>query len=239
MIPIVFLVFIFVVIIVIVRSNNLSQQRWMQGFVFKTFILSYLVILLLSAAIFPLLPFKQIEGKMVESDKMIDEIHNDFYESIGNMEKPDLEKMVLRNSYEIDFADETLYISSEDDGFYTDVIVERRSDLNEKIKVMVYSTPSIVDNIDVTDDMPSFLVDWNNKNDGKNNELMLSYPKERYEIYFSKFNKEFPITQFTEERSQNDNYFQSYFGHSFLYIEVPENVNVQTELEYINLYYVN
>lgn len=231
-----FFAILIMLVVLSVKSIRTSHKKWMYGNIFKYFFLIYFVVLLISAAVFPFIPFHSAEADIYNGDVSLGivAIHDEFYDSIFNNEKPNLNQMEMRDSYEWDFEKETLKLSTNDANFYGTVIVEKVEGLQGKIKAENYVIPSVIDNILITDELPAFQLQWN---DGV---ISISQPGEpnKKEIIISHFHKEFTITQFTDDPSifRTDSY--SVLGGAFLYLQVPENVNVKSNTENIFISYV-
>lgn len=237
LISLIFIVALIMLVVLSVKSIRASQKKWMHGNMLKYIFLIYFGVLLISAVVFPFIPFQSVEERVYngDADRVIARIHDDFYENIFDNKKPNLNQMDLRETYEWDFDHDTLHLSSRDTDFYGTVIVEKIEDLQEKIKAESYVMPSVIDNIFITEDLPAFHLQWD---DGV---ISISHlgGREINEIIMSQFQKEFTISQFTDDPTifRTDSY--SVLGEPFLYLQVPENVNIKTNTENIFVHYVN
>src|SRR5690554_646112 len=96
------LLIIFTLSILSAQSKNSRWGSFFQGRKLKVVLFSYFILLVLSAAVFPFVSFSSVsDAQVMDVETEIREIHEDFYNSLVNNKKPNLEKMDLRETFEV------------------------------------------------------------------------------------------------------------------------------------------
>src|SRR5690554_6037688 len=200
------LLLMILIIVLIARSANSGSKKYFQGRKLKMILLTYLLILLLSAAIYPFIQIQMIDDEGNRGFDDVIAIQDKYFESISQEKKPSFEGMEVRDENEWDFHEDTLYLSTNHTEFFGSIIIEKVDSLKGKIKAVNYVSPSIVDGIEFTSAMPSLSMKLTN------NILSFGLPLEQHEVRLALLKKEFTIAQFTDEGSLFSSHSYSVLG---------------------------
>lgn len=208
----------------------------------------YIVILLIAVVLFFLDPFpaKSTFDKEVDMDKMMRSyaILNDV---VYDGKSIDIFDDYIENKWEFEFKENQFSIQQENDS-YMYIIIDEKEEDDGIIEVTTYRTPTIVEGIDITDQLDPVGVTFSS------NTLQIMPAYNRFK--FVTFEQEFTSKQFSpheSELSEGDfwgmdgaegyDMEQSYYdrtvhsGEDLLYIRIPKGIKVNESdelyLEYV------
>ncbi|MBP3949966.1 hypothetical protein [Bacillus suaedae] len=176
----------------------------------------YVVLLLVSVAIYAYTPTSEVRFEMVEEEP---EQQIDLYNLLEESRFDELEDYKLKE-WSIPIGDRIHF--TVDDDYYGPSIIVKRIQKPGQLRGAFYATDHIINGIDVSEHIKPIEIQQTG------NELLLVPPKE-YELTFAEEQKEFTITQFTEKQIDHDRMGSSvWYGETILYLEIPEGVEVSS-----------
>lgn len=206
---------IFVVLIAFILAKVFKNVGQFLGHgVLKTAVFVYIGLLLLSVLAYAFIPINNASIEMVYDEP--EDIH--LYEMLDQGQFDQAEKYKLQE-WELSVGD-TVHFTVYDQYYYGPSMLVKRTSETDQLRATFYATDYIVNGINVSDKIKPITISQ------KGNELVMIPPKET-EVKFAAEHKEFTITQFTEEDS-DDIYRGSsiWHGQTILYVEIPEGVEV-------------
>lgn len=208
--------------VLLLLSKGLKQVHFTSSVKNNSWILGgYIVILLCSMVVFFLMPnAERLEWKSeadLESGFLV-------YEKLMN--KEDIEERYVLSKERYDLSGKEVEIISQDNysnGYQ--IMFEKSPDLEGEIEVIIYKGILTIEQLDISDELPSPSITFSN---GK---LEVGNP-----AYFEKrmayTAPEFPFAQFSGQRSNTQGYAHS-SSNPIIYIKVPEEVIVNWDQEYM------
>jgi hypothetical protein len=227
---------IFIIVIIIIATSAVRAAMQKATFInprsIRWILLGYIVLLMVSVVVSYTIP--QDDEKVIGPGTSIEDAENfvqNFHEAIsrGNLSK--VEGIFTINDWSFPLHESGLHFKlNQEDQSGMRLLIERKADNDGKVEVFHYTTPYIVQGIDVSE----YLVN-SPKVELENGVLSITRP-ERSQIRLARFHREFTITQFTGENIFSDDYY-GLIGESVLYVKVPEIVQITAD-EYIYFEYV-
>lgn len=181
----------------------------------------YVIILLIATGAFYITPKPESFGEEdagLDNSEDVDESIHQIYDDAHNGTMSDEYDLYIKQKEEIELADHTLALGSVS-GESIPVFVDEKDENDGMVGATLYSTPTLVNGVDITDEIPDVRIETSS------NEVTL-IPPEETEVSFTSFEREFSLTQFTGERNRLGVNIER--GGSLLYLRVPKN----SELEY-------
>ncbi len=217
----IFLLIILIGLFVLVVKNI---RRLLTPSRFKWIFIVYLIVLLSSPLVLFMLPKEDFLDMEFVSERTLEEAHRawEFYDwaMVGKPDEfeGDINK---QDEWEFEFAGDELELAGFKADFDLRIIIERKDVRDEKIEVISYETRTIVEGVDVTDEINRPKVTF------QDSSLVLTNLVPNY-IKSAKFNKEFVFTQLEgENRSQEQLLRPNVIGWQVLYVRIPENVEIK------------
>lgn len=217
LVPFLIILIIILGIVKILRSGRMkkvlqgSRLRWMLG--------GYVAILLICTGVSPLLPYKEVNYKIINNSQDIDKESTELYEAAieGNIDKIDNNYITKR--WSLGYEEQELNIATENDELIsTAVIVERKTVNDGKIEALHFKTRSGVNNMEITELEKPITVELNGKT------LTIMNP-EKVKLKFSQFQQAFTVNQFTSEKPFRHS-TRFYGGTSILYLKIPKDLKL-------------
>lgn len=217
-IPAILLIIILIVGVLIARV--ILRNKFVFGKQIKILFYSYVVVLLVSLIVSLILP-KQVEtlSKPIETDG-IPSLYT-FLDEEDQWDMDGLEKY-KHDVAELPFDETELYLDV--DGFV--YVIEKRQDSDKKIEIAHYRTPTFVNGIDISKEIPGLIYEVHDQG-------LYIYLDEQVDLEIRQ--QPFPYQLFSKKHSNNDSEMSIHFGDELLYITVPEDITVTYE-EYLNVY---
>ncbi|NWQ42495.1 hypothetical protein MLOOGBEN_17470 [Bacillus sp. EB106-08-02-XG196] len=217
LLPFLIILIIILGIVRILRSGRMkkvlqgSRLRWMLG--------GYVVILLICTGVSPLLPYKEVNYKIINNSQDIDKESTELYEAAvkGNIDK--IDNKFVSKVWSLGYEERELNITTENDELIsTAVIVERKTANDGKIEALHFKTRSGVNNMEITELEKPITVELNGKT------LTIMNP-EKVKLKFSQFQQAFTVNQFTGEKPFRHS-TRFYGGTSILYLKIPKDLKL-------------
>lgn len=199
----------------------------LRGHVGKWLILGYSAILLVSVLMY----YVFIKPNIIYSEQVEMTDWFDMYPYASGLSDLSELKAYKKDSQSYPFVAEQLNLTVLG-ALYGDplfVRVEKSEMLKEQIELDYYESPTAIDGIDISIEVPK--VEFNMVND----ELTMSLP-EQTDIYVTSYKNEFPFNQFIND--QFDFYINVLFPERLIVLRVPENLRVVGN-DMVNIYEVN
>jgi hypothetical protein len=165
------LIIISIVIAITATVGKIMKRTVKKGgkYKYSTRVLSvvggYIVLLVISMGVDALLPVKAvIEEKIVDSQGL-DQESIDLYMAATEGRIAEQGTSLIRKEWNLNYEGETLNVESQNDEYLEiQIVVERKKDNDGKIEALYYSTPSIVNDMDITGKInpPSIELENNN-----------------------------------------------------------------------------
>ncbi|MBS4179028.1 hypothetical protein [Lederbergia citrea] len=206
--------------ILIMQGVNSSNKRIKSKRLIKTILGCYLAILLLSIALYGLLPTKASQVVVVkekEADQITDHLYTDIFN--GKIQKVDL--TFIKDKWTLDYKGEKLKIVQTEGFFEGTIVVERKLENDGEIEGTYYAS-TIVGGIDVTKEIEPVRVRL------VGSKLELAGMPETVNLEYAISKKEFIVNQFTGESFvQSDS--DAYRDFQVLYLRIPRNLDLIDE----------
>lgn len=190
---------------------------------------AYLVVLLIGSVIAAIIPASsEFEGKLLSEEEINDQskLNDQIYQQVQLGKVDEIEGISVKEQWEFPFEGKKLNIDLINTDYGTMLtFVEKVSSLKGKIESSYYLTKYSIENVDITDRVPS--------PDLKFDESKLSLlPGSVVEISIAKLSRPFPFNQFTDKAPS---FFEGMNrGMDFVYIRVPEGTEIEGEVWVIN-----
>jgi len=183
----------------------------------------YVAVLFVCLIAYFILSKPEWEAANVTSDKQHYAQMNDVKSALHKGDV-DQVKNNLINEQLFNYEGEVLYLEQvEGDNNWFSILIERKSENDGVIEVKQYNTGTTLNNINVTDKVKPFRLNVEG-------EVLRVMDAEPTTIHFTFYKKEFPISQFTEEKESNHEYgTNSYMGADVIYLRIPNDVLVKNE----------
>lgn len=209
-------------------SNKFISPRFMNGSGTTKIFIGYMVVLLCAGLLSFLIP----KGESYQGDYLTDQeiqqnerLNGDIYSIVesGNIEEA--EGLTKMKSWEFPLEGKPLNINAL--SMNATVFIEKVKSLENQVKVTHYSTFSYIDNIDITDRFTSPDIHL------AETELKI-FPQEPVNVELVKYTNAFPFNQFAEDGEQFNGGYGMMQGLNFIYIKVPEDIEVSGDGYVIN-----
>ena len=195
---------------------------------YKTIITAYSAVLLASLAVFYLFPrYASMQGRPGGANDYSG-LYEAFYEAAFDGRLEEYDGACLREQQSFNYRGDRLEIKT--DGQYTDImiIVERTAPESGQIVVSEYMSDAFL-----TVKAEPFSVSLSGGS------LIIANPP-FYNIVFTAFYKERPVTQFQEnDPPERDYLFLNSLHHRLLYFKIPAGVNISYDSNSLNLFELN
>jgi hypothetical protein len=203
------------------KKNNVGAKKiqWMLS--------GYLVLLVIATLLaITLLPAKYTAGEILSKREIseIEKAQSDMTDSInkGKFNEDDYKKaFVKKKSWSIPYSGAILNVSlSDEENFYSMVVVEQKNSNDGKIDAVYYMGRSIVDGIDITNKgkKPTFKVE--------DSRLIVGNPEVK-EIKMAKFSTGFAFDQFSGKPGLFSLGHNSTHGLSVIHLKVPKGLEIK------------
>ncbi|WP_226038047.1 hypothetical protein [Aquibacillus saliphilus] len=220
LLPLIIMIGLIVVIVVIVKKNDLFRINQMSGNKIKWVLSIYGIILLASIVVFFSLPDDEITSiSQVDSEK-IERSNQELYNRahLGTLEQS--KQITVKEKWQFDVKEQFLQVTSNGEENQDIIIfVERKESNDGEIDVVKYATESLVNH-------GGYQVELNN------NKLIVQQP-DKMDYHFAIFTNEFSITQFTGEKRLH--FPTSAIEAELLYIRIPKDLELTGEVQFVEL----
>ncbi|MBY7142134.1 hypothetical protein KFZ56_03315 [Virgibacillus sp. NKC19-3] len=175
----------------------------------------YVITLLMAMLVFFFLPIENDTAED-ESGEAVDSPI--LYQAVQNGNMDEIDEDYVRGAWNYTFEEDTLDIEAPgNDVNPINIFVEQIDDLTHEVEVVSYQTPTFMNGVNVTNDIPTpeaaLVAD-----------VLTVRKPEPQDVHFSVFKSEFPIRQFSGDSlfGQRTNHI----SNELIYIRVPERVDV-------------
>jgi|GEM_PF-7128061 len=230
--PLVLLLILIVLIYSI--SKNIGKIPILQKLKIKWALVIYGAILLLALLFSYLIPAGDSsvypavsETERNEAEKAGELLVKAAYDR-KNIRKENIEDVEINDQSTIPFEGEQLEISVEETYGPLTVLVERKLENDQKIEYIEYHTKTIIENLDLTDEIDPLSVSIEG-------ELLRVMNGGFKDIRIGMFDKEFTISQFTSDNGVelfDDSHHV--WGEHVLFLRIPKGVEVIDKYEYVH-----
>ncbi|SDP30344.1 hypothetical protein [Halobacillus aidingensis] len=182
-------------------------------------LISYSVLLVVSAVIFLAIPLGSIELKGQEKEEKEEQKSQQFYEAVQEGKLDEIEEWRI-HEWSFPFDKEQLILQVlENDVNGINIFVERTDDLTETVEAFYYQTPLMINGYEVEEKyMPAVSMVMT---------TLSIYPGEKLNLKYKMFGSEFPFRLFDKENgSMWGDTTVSHWNGTALYIRVPEGLDV-------------
>ncbi|GGK35146.1 hypothetical protein GCM10010965_30150 [Caldalkalibacillus thermarum] len=194
------------------RFWTLNRLKWLSG--------AYLLILLLALALYYGLPIKETSELRTISYEEAEQRRLDFYRAVEQGKLAELEQDDFREQWRFETYVERLYIKLNKvypEEISSELIVEQTDDTEGAIEVRYIMTPTVIEGIDLTDQLDPPRVDLQGEH------LFIHFP-DHQEVRLAHFSKAFTIKQFSTPEYMEG---VSVPGASALYIRLPQHIELE------------
>lgn len=205
----------------LIKRKPTVRKRWISSRKMHYLLAGYIVILIISAVVYFLLPKEEIAANK-ETLKSMDEVlkESDNVNSFayqGDFKKIDDKYVKERISFP--YEEDTLEIdqSAALSGQWLIVVEKKESDDN-LIDIAYYEAPSRMNGVDVSEYFGEVDIQI------ESNRLLLSEDSVQ-ELSFSQFTKPFLLSQFSDEKDTGMN-FDYYWGSRILHLSIPQRLEI-------------
>lgn len=233
--PFIILLIILGILIMVYRMIMLSNRRFVTSNRVYTVLGGYFIVLLVSLGIFSVSPYPESSVLSEKTDDEKTQTYGMYYDVTEEGVLIDHFKDYQANEWEFEFSGEKLDIRFNDNESYDlPIIIERKGLVDDTVEVVLYSTPSSVEGIDLSSMIRSFEI---NLIEGDVNVLEVIEPHDIIDVVT--FEKEFIFNQFSDDGTE-DMFSSPYveIGENMLYILIPSGVEIQTN-DYVEIEYIN
>lgn len=225
---------IIIIAIIYTGVNAIKRGRFLQKLNLKLLLGVYGVLLLVAVGLFYFLPIEESLNKVVENQEELaqaeragDLLINAASEG-KQIEKENIDGVLIKKQWDFPYEGKLLDITQVDEQYSTAfILVERKDVEDEQVEVAQYYTRTILENIELTDDIAPFTIELEE-------ERLTISDTNVIDIDVGKFAKEFTISQFTSRNGidlfSDENRIR---GENVLYIRVPKNVEVEGEVQFV------
>lgn len=233
--PLIIFILLIGVLIMVYRMTTVSGRRLFTNSTVYFMLGGYVVLLLISVIMFKINPYPEttLPGKEVDPEKMpinygipYDVIEEGIpIENFAAYKEEEWEFELTGNELKIQ--------SSEHDSLEASILIEEKEEADSLVEVMVYSTPTLIDHLDISDALKPTRILFQ-----EGNRLEINQPHD--EVNTAVFSKEFVFNQFSKDESSE---FEMASGPTiqlrdiFLYIRIPHGVKIDA-YDYLWIEYV-
>jgi uncharacterized protein (UPF0333 family) len=233
-----FILLIIIIAVIFSTINAIKKASIFRKINVKLVLGLYGLLLLAAAGIFYLLPTEKSSNEIVSNHEELIQAQRASEQlthaaSGGKqIDHENIEGVQVKKSWDIPYEGNKLEIIGEGEQYYTGFTLVKRKDSNDqKVEVTQYSTRTIMQKIDFTNEMKPYTLNI------AGDTLSISDPNQ-VDIKVGKFNHEFTITQFAENRNSKDPFdpFEDeydVFGENVIYIQVPKDVEVRGDVQFV------
>ncbi|MGE8204825.1 hypothetical protein ACQKP0_09700 [Heyndrickxia sp. NPDC080065] len=190
----------------------------------------YIGVLLLSAILCAFIP----QSKEVTFNKK-NETENqwEYLDKLISAGKVDqINQSFVAEKWEKDYPHKQLKIEVNSDTLELSILVERKQTNDDKIEGLVFKPEMEMDNfnIEIGETFKPYQLEWMNDT--------VSFGSQKpINLTYSLFKKEFTITQFTGETSE-DNHHGGSYRYPVLYLKVPKDLKIIHDEDKVNIEYI-
>lgn len=231
--PFIIMLIIIGILIIVYRMIMSSNRRFITSNQVYAALGSYFIILLVSLGIFAISPYPESSVVSEEIDTEKTQTYGMYYDITEEGAPIDHFKDYQANEWEFEFLGEHLEIRfNGNESYDLPIIIERKGLEDDIVEVSLYSTPSSVDDIDL-----SSMIRSSEINLIREDVLEVSEPHDTIDVVT--FEKEFIFNQFSDGNpgdmfsSQNVE-----IGENMLYIRIPSGVEIEAD-DYLEIEYIN
>ena len=210
------------IVIFIYRLTIKAGKKFITGGKIYVMLISYIVILLISAVIFIFMPLSKdtILSEKVDAKNIPNK--NDIYYEV-NIEGKSINQFseYIDKEWTFDFTENILDIQQlTSEGADIPIIIEMKNEADNILEVISYRTPTTVDGIDVTDRLIPIGITFSS------NRLQIEVVENRLDVV--SFGQGFITKQFSNDPKEDEWEFDRiHKGSDLLYIRIPNGVKVE------------
>lgn len=234
--PILIMLFIIAGSVLVYRKIVVSGKKFITSSKVYYILGGYVALLLVSVVVFLVSPYPETSLLSEELDTgktpILYGIQYDIIE-----DKIPIENFSAYKDKEWEFeltGKELMIQSNPNDTVELEIIIEKKKEADGRVEVASYNTPTMVENLDLSQFISSTDVVFQNRNT-----LEIIDPYD--EINVVKFSKEFIFNQFSKDNDNDEDRFSDYrtdLGERLLYIRIPKDVTVDA-YDYLNIEYIS
>lgn len=206
------------------RRTTTTKPVFFYGNRIRLMLFGYVLVLLLSVGIYFLIP----SSDGIYSEQVDEHIPDLYLYASGELPISDI-RTYLKEKKEFAFESDVLNIEAF--GFSDELLirVEKSEELDGVVVASYYQTPTIVEGIDVSADIPPTQFNLS----GESLEVFM---QDHIDINVTAYKSEFPFIQFLNENGVNDYPGNVIFPQKILHLSVPMGVKVDGA-EFLNLFF--
>ncbi|MGM0876246.1 MAG: hypothetical protein ACQEWV_16115 [Bacillota bacterium] len=230
-----FLIILIIIAVIFSIVNAIKKASFFQRLNVKWVLSFYGVLLLVALVLFYVLPNERslnyiVDNKpeLAKAEKASQQLTMATSEG-KQIDKENIDGVKVKKRWDFTYEGKKLEITGYDEQYASGFTLVERKDVNDnKIEVTQYHTRTIIQNIELTNEVGPFIIEL------AEDTLTIGDPND-IEFHVGKFDKEFTITQFTEEWSIEDPFSneEDIWGENVLYIRVPKDVEVNGEVQFV------
>ncbi|MBZ5750787.1 hypothetical protein [Metabacillus rhizolycopersici] len=228
------LLLIIIIAIIYKGVNAIKRGTLLQKLNLKLVLGVYGALLLVAVVLFYLLPIEESLNKVVENQEELAKAERAGHLLINaasegkQIEKENIDGVLIKKQWDFPYEGKQLEITQVDEQYSSAFILVERKDVEDnQVEVTQYYTRTIIENIELTDDIVPFTIELEE-------ERLTISDTNMIDIHVGKFAKEFTISQFTS-RNGIDLFsdVNRIGGENVLYIRVPKNVEVEGAVQFV------
>jgi heme/copper-type cytochrome/quinol oxidase subunit 2 len=232
-IPILLVLIIIAVIYKLV--NVIKKVPFLQKFNLKWMLSIYGVLLLVAVGLFYVIPIERSSNKIVDNKDELVKVEKarrllTMAASEGKqISKENIDGVEIKNQWDFTYGEKQLDVTISEEQLGTlFTLVERKNVNDDRVEVIQYHTRTIIEHLDITDDIRPLTLEL------VEGELTIR-DTNAVDIHFGKFDKEFTISQFTEQKGIEDSFIgeDHIWAENVLYIRVPKDIDVEGDFQFV------
>jgi hypothetical protein len=219
------------------QVNAIKKVPFLQKLNLKWMLIVYGVLLLVAVGLFYVLPNERssTSNKIVDNQEELAKVEKarqllTMAASEGRqISKENIEGVEIKNQWDFTYEGNKLDVTISDEQLGTlFTLVERKNINDDRVEVIQYHTRTIIENLELTDDIRPLTLELVER------ELTIR-DTNTVDIHFGKFDKEFTISQFTEEKGIDDSFIDEdhIWAENVLYIRVPKDIDVEGDFQFV------
>ncbi|MBO1512916.1 hypothetical protein [Metabacillus bambusae] len=232
-----FVLLLLIIVMIYKMVNVIKKVPFFQKLNLKWMLSIYGVLLLVAVGLFYVLPIERssTSNKIVDNQDELVKVEKarrllTMAASEGKqITKENIDGVEIKNQWDFTYGEKQLDVTISDEQLGTlFTLVERKNVNDDRVEVIQYHTRTIIENLDITDDIRPLTLEL------AEGELTIR-DTNAVEIHFGKFDKEFTISQFTEEKGLEDSFIDEdhIWAENVLYIRVPKDMDVNGDFKFV------
>ncbi|GAA0342393.1 hypothetical protein GCM10008967_36000 [Bacillus carboniphilus] len=217
-----------IIIIILVGFNSINKKpqakpKYVKRRKKNLLVSGYAALLVVAFVAYHFLPLDRSDLKEMEDDSQIremDKVYGQFYKSLHQGKINEMKDKHPYEKWEFNVDDPTIGFRSNNMEAYVNIFIEKSAELEGKMEVIYFKTPTIINGIDFTDKIKGYQMDY------LDGELLVKVPHSN-ELKLAKFGNEFTIEQFSGGISSRfGTPEQRVMGDHLIYVKLPQDVQI-------------